>query len=177
MSPQPGLLGTPAVSPMYTVGMAPMMGMNMNMGLGMMGMGMTPMPPLPPAPPMSMMVPAPLGPPPPKFDMKSDGSQVTTVYVGKIAPGVEDDFIRKFTGGSSTLHCLILTERSNVVLFPRGGVLPTQPLGSLKDLVLCDYTNPNGVITALKLLNGLEVNGSALLVRCAQIVIILIHPG
>lgn len=94
MSPQPGLLGTPAVSPMYTVGMAPMMGMNMNMGLGMMGMGMTPMPPLPPAPPMSMMVPAPLGPPPPKFDMKSDGSQVTTVYVGKIAPGVEDDFIR-----------------------------------------------------------------------------------
>jgi len=78
-------------------------------------------------------------------------SQTTTVYVGKIPPGVEDDFIRK------------LLEQCGKVSNWRRVADPVS--GKLKGFGFCDYENPEGVLRALKILGSMKLDGGELLLK------------
>jgi len=82
---------------------------------------------------------------------KKTEDQTTTVYVGKIPPTVDDDFIRR------------LLELCGDVAFWRRVTDPTT--GQLKGFAFCDFKSPEGVLRALRLLNGLEIDGHNLLLK------------
>eukprot|EP00026_Physarum_polycephalum_P003786 Phypoly_transcript_03800.p1 GENE.Phypoly_transcript_03800~~Phypoly_transcript_03800.p1 ORF type:complete len:653 (+),score=171.43 Phypoly_transcript_03800:39-1961(+) len=124
---------------------------------------MPPMPPMPAMPPMGMpmppMVPLPIPPhakptpvpTPTPIVPKPIVVEQTTVYVGKIPPTVEDEFIRK------------LLEFCGDVAFWRRVTDPTS--GQLKGFAFCDFKSPEGVLRALRLLNGLEIDEHQLLLK------------
>eukprot|EP01117_Protostelium_nocturnum_P000979 TRINITY_DN112_c3_g1_i1.p1 TRINITY_DN112_c3_g1~~TRINITY_DN112_c3_g1_i1.p1 ORF type:complete len:635 (+),score=289.52 TRINITY_DN112_c3_g1_i1:1992-3896(+) len=106
--------------------------------------GMNPMMPMGMIPQQQMMM---GGPPPPQWNK----DQVTTAYIGKIALGVEDDFIKK-----------ILELCGKVSNWKR----PSDPkTGKMKGFGFCEFVNAEGAMTALRILNGLNVGGQALLVK------------
>lgn len=119
------------------------------------------MPPMPPMPPMGMPMPPmgmPMVPIPPQIIAKPMPMvpkpiivEQTTVYVGKIPPTVEDEFIRK------------LLEFCGDVAFWRRVTDPTT--GQLKGFAFCDFKSPEGVLRALRLLNGLDIDEHQLLLK------------
>jgi len=130
--------------------------------------GMRPMMPMPgmpgfPNPYMPMMPPGVVPVPPPGAVIQSvpkpaavtvkpaAAEQTTTVYVGKIPPTVEDEFIRK------------LLEFCGDVAFWRRVTDPTS--GQLKGFAFCDFKSPEGVLRALRLLNGLDIDEHQLLLK------------
>ncbi|KAH3764640.1 RNA-binding protein 25 [Pelomyxa schiedti] len=183
MMPMPmGMMG-PMGMPMGMMGGIPMgmMGMHMMMpmpGMGRGGPGGIPPPPPPPVPPP----PPPSIPPPPPTPaisaiMGSSGggssstplvisvvsappvpvdnlNQPITVYVGKIAQNLEDDFMRTLLE-----HCGAVRTWRRVV----------DPLsGQMKCFGFCEFGHASGAVIALKLLNGLEVSGSNLLLKADE---------
>lgn len=139
--PMPGMPGMPG-------GMRPGMGMGYPpnpYGIPMM------VPPMPmPVPTMPM--PIVQAPPKPMMPIaKPMAEQTTTVYVGKIPPTVEDEFIRK------------LLEFCGDVAFWRRVTDPTT--GQLKGFAFCDFKSPEGVLRALRLLNGLDIDEHQLLLK------------
>jgi len=76
---------------------------------------------------------------------------MTTVYVGKIPPGVEDDFIRK-----------LLEQCGRVSQWRR---VSDPVTGKLKGFGFCDYESALGVLRALKILNSLKIDQNELLLK------------
>eukprot|EP01105_Mastigella_eilhardi_P016663 TRINITY_DN380_c0_g1_i2.p1 TRINITY_DN380_c0_g1~~TRINITY_DN380_c0_g1_i2.p1 ORF type:complete len:720 (+),score=230.24 TRINITY_DN380_c0_g1_i2:316-2160(+) len=175
--PQMMMMGMPGMQ----MQMPPMMGMQMQMP-PMMQMPPPPpgpppqQPPPPPGPPPAgspqpqqqqqqqqyqyhqptLMLPGmtlqiPLPPPMPVIVAEAKPETITTVYVGKIAATVEDEFVKA-----------LLTECGSFKTWRR---IADPVTGKLKGFGFCDYTSPEGVLLALGVLNGLTVDGSALLVK------------
>mmetsp|Transcript_29800 Transcript_29800/g.46106 ORF Transcript_29800/g.46106 Transcript_29800/m.46106 type:complete len:263 (+) Transcript_29800:3-791(+) len=77
-----------------------------------------------------------------------------SVYVGKIAETVGDEFFKE-----------LLEKCGEVKKWNR----PSDPeTGKLKGFGFCDYDNPEGVLCAIEILNGLAVDGSALMVKPSE---------
>jgi len=77
--------------------------------------------------------------------------QMTTVYVGKIPPGVEDDFVRK------------LLEQCGKITHWRRVADPVS--GKLKGFGFCDFESPQGVLRALRILPNFKVEVQQLLLK------------
>ncbi len=79
----------------------------------------------------------------------------TTIYVGKIAPSVPDNLVRK------------LLDACGAVKSWNRQKDPETKMG--KAFGFCEMEEPEGVLMALRILNGREIHGQALLVKCNQV--------
>ncbi|KIY94795.1 RNA-binding protein 25 [Monoraphidium neglectum] len=149
-------------APFMPGGMPPMMGHPGMMGPrpGMMGPGMGP-PPGPPGPTMQMGMrpPGPAGPPlgptgllpALRRPVGAAVAKATTVYVGKIATTVPDEIIRR-----------LLEACGRVINWkPTLDPLTQAPKG----FGFCEFEEAEGVLRAIRLLNGVKLDGQELMLK------------
>ena len=89
------------------------------------------------------------GPPPPPLLAPAEKS--TTVYVGKIAPTLEDSIVRT-----------LLDACGGVQSWKRASDPETQ---ELKGFGFVEFEDAEGVLRAIRLLNGLKIDGQELMVK------------
>ena len=89
------------------------------------------------------------------FTIGGDPEKNTTLWVGKIAPTVEPHIVRA------------LLETCGPI---REWKPATDPkTGALKGFGFCTYKEPEGVMIALQVLNGLVVDGQTLALKCNSV--------
>ena len=95
------------------------------------------------------------GPPPPPLLPPLGGAgpappPSSTVYVGKIASSVPDDVVRELLDACGQV---------------RSWTPVREPSGAHKGFGFCDYADGEGALRALRLLNGLKLDGQELLLK------------
>jgi len=156
--PLPGMLMSPPMVPPAMQYLSPAMKPPMVMG-GMYGGPLLPshslmpgsFPPPPPGMIPTISVSNTTIQSPPVLAPKSLETQSTTVYVGKIAPGIEDDFVKK-----------LLEQCGKIVHWKR---VADPSTGKLKAFGFCEYESPEGAIRSLRILSNFSLGGQPLLLK------------